>query len=111
MSKKVVLIQGEYLGRGDETLGKMLVANYLRLLGESEEKPSQIVFWNSGVKLVCVSSPVVDHLKRLEAQGIELLACTTCLEYFNLKDKQVIGKPTTMVKSIAAMMNNDIVTL
>jgi selenium metabolism protein YedF len=111
VSKKIVLIQGEYLGRGDETLGKMLMSNYLRLLGESEQKPEQIVFWNNGVKMVCEHSPMLDHLKKLEANGVELLACTTCLEYFDLKDKQVIGKPTTMLKSIAAMMNNDVVSL
>jgi selenium metabolism protein YedF len=111
MTEKIVLIQGEYLGRGDEALGKMLMANFLRLLGESEQKPEQIVFWNDGVKLVCIGSSVLDHLKRLETQGVELLACTTCLEYFDLKDKQVIGKPTTMVKSIMAIMNSDVVSL
>ena len=111
MSAKMFLIQSEGLGRGDERLGSMLMANFLRLLGESQDKPSSLVFWNAGVRLLCEGSNVLDHLKRLEEQGMEVLACTTCLEYFDLMDKLAVGKPTTMLKSIQAMMSGDIVSL
>lgn len=111
MLPKVFLIQSEGLGRGDDKLGLMLMANFLRLLGDSKDKPSTLVFWNSGVRLVCEGSPVLDHLKRLEDRGIEILACTTCLEYFDLMDKLKIGKPTTMIKSIQAMLSSDMVCL
>ena len=111
MSSKVFLIQSDGLGRGEDRLGGLLMANFLRLLGESTEKPSAIVFWNTGVRLVCEGSEVLDHLKRLEEQGVEILACTTCLEYFDLVDKQKIGKPTTMVKAIQSLMSSDMVCL
>jgi selenium metabolism protein YedF len=111
MSSKVFLIQSEGLGRGEDRLGGLLMANFLRLLGENKEKPSTVVFWNTGVRLVCEGSQVLDHLKRLEEQGVEILACTTCLEYFNLVDKQKIGKPTTMVKSIQSLISSDMVCL
>jgi len=111
MPPKVLLIQSEGLGRGDDKLGLMLMANFLRLLGDSRDKPSTLVFWNSGVRLLCEHSPVLDHLKRLEEMGIEVLACTTCLEYFDLTDKLKIGKPTTMVKSIQSMLSSDAVCL
>jgi selenium metabolism protein YedF len=111
MRPKIFLIQSEGLGRGDEQLGSMLMANFLRLLGESEDKPRTLIFWNSGVRLLCQDSKVLDHLKWIEEQGVELLACTTCLEYFDLTDKLVIGKPTTMVKSIQYMLDEDIVSL
>jgi len=111
MAGEVVLIQGEGLGSGDVALGKMLMANFLRLLGEAEQKPEKIIFWNGGVKLVCEGSPVIEHLQKLAAGSVEILACTTCLEYFGLKEKQMIGNPTTMVKSIQSMMNENIVTL
>lgn len=111
MSAKTFLIQSEGLGRGDDQLGKMLMANFLRLLGESQEKPASLIFLNSGVKLVCEGSEVLDHLKKLEEQGVEILACTTCLEFYGLVDKLKAGKPTTMVKSIQAMMNTATVCL
>jgi selenium metabolism protein YedF len=111
MSTKAFLIQSEGLGRGDDRLGSMLMANFLRLLGENLDKPSRILFWNAGVKLVCENSPVLDHLKKLEQQGVELLACTTCLEYFDLKEKLMAGKPTTMLKSIQSFMSEEVVVL
>lgn len=111
MQSKVILIQSEGLGRGDDQLGTMLMANFLRLLGESKEKPETLVFWNTGVRLVCEDSYVLGHLKRLEDQGVEILACTTCLEYFDLVDKLKVGKPTTMVKSIQSILNSEIVCL
>jgi selenium metabolism protein YedF len=111
MTKKVFLIQSEGLGRGEEQLGLLLMANFLRLLGESKEKPETIIFWNTGVRLVCEGSRVLDHLKKLEEQGVTILACTTCLEYFELEDKIVVGKPTTMVKSIQSMFAGDLITL
>jgi selenium metabolism protein YedF len=111
MAKKTFLIQSEGLGRGEEQLGSLLMANFLRLLGESKEKPDTIIFWNTGVRLVCEGSKAVDYLKRLEEQGVTILACTTCLEYLELTDKMRVGKPTTMVKSIESMYSGDIITL
>ena len=111
MKSKVFLVQSEELGRGDSRLGSMLMANFLRLLGESEDKPSGLVFSNTGVRLVCKGSQVLDHLKRLKEQGVEILACTTCLEYFDLMDKVKVGKPTTMLKSIQSMLSCDVVSL
>ena len=111
MTKKTILIQSNGLGRGEDQLGALLMANFLRLLGESADKPETIIFWNTGVKLVCEGSKVLEHLKRLEQQGVTVLACTTCLEYFELTEKQVIGKPTTMVKSIQSMLNDDFIAL
>ena len=111
MRPKIFLIQSEGLGRGDEQLGSMLMANFLRLLGESEDKPRTLIFWNTGVRLLCQGSRVLKHLKWIEEQGVELLACTTCLEYFDLTDKLVVGKPTTMMKSIQYMLDEGIVSL
>ena len=111
MSGKVFIIGSEGIGRGDDRLGLMLAANFLRLLGENKDKPATMIFMNSGVKLVCENSPVLEHVQRLEQQGVEILACTTCLEYFDVKEKQKVGKPTTMVRTIQSMMSSETVCL
>jgi len=111
LTHKVFLIQSEGLGRGDEQLGSMLMFNFLRLLGESQDKPGSLIFWNAGVRLLCEGSPVLNRLKQLEEQGVKLLACTTCLEHFELTDKLVVGKPTNMMKSIQSMLSSDVVSL
>jgi len=111
MPSKTILIQSEVLGRGNDELGMLLMANFLRLLGESQDKPGSLVFWNAGVRLVCEGSWALDHLKKLEEQGVEILACTTCLEYLELTDKLKVGKPTTMFKSIQSMFSSEMVCL
>jgi selenium metabolism protein YedF len=111
MPSKVILVQSDVLGRGDDELGMLLMANFLRLLGEGRDKPAALVFWNTGVRLVCEGSWALAHLKKLEEQGVEILACTTCLEYFELTDKLKVGKPTTMLKSIHSMLSSEMVCL
>ncbi|MFC1893779.1 sulfurtransferase-like selenium metabolism protein YedF [Chloroflexota bacterium] len=111
MQAKHILIQSEGLGEGDDNLGSLLMANFLRLLAEKEEKPKTIIFWNTGVKLVCEGSQVLKHIQKLEEASVEILACTTCLEYFDLIDKLAIGKPTTMVKSIESMFDGEFIAL
>jgi selenium metabolism protein YedF len=111
MESKVILIQSEGLGRGEDTLGSLLMASFVRLLGENTDKPASLIFWNTGVRLVCEGSKVLDYIKKLEEQGVEILACTTCLEYLDLIDKLVVGKPTTMTKSIQSMLGNNVISL
>ncbi len=111
MTSKHILIQSEGLGTGDEKLGKLLMANFLRLLAEREGKPKTMNFWNTGVKLVCEGSKVLSHIQKLEDAGVEILACTTCLEYFDLVGKLSVGKPTTMMKSIESMFDGEFIAL
>jgi selenium metabolism protein YedF len=111
MSSKVILIQSEVMGRGNDELGELIMSNFLRLLEESPDKPASLVFWNTGVKLVCEGSWALVHLKKLEEQGVEILACSTCLDYFELTDKLKVGKPTNMVQSIDTILHKDIVAL
>jgi len=111
MPSKVILIQSEVLGRGNDELGGLLMSSFLQLLGESQEKPAKLVFWNTGVRLVCEGSWALEHLRELEGQGVEILACGTCLDFFDLRDKLGVGKPTTMVQSIGSLLDADMVCL
>jgi selenium metabolism protein YedF len=111
MPSKVFVIKSKGLGRGDDELGQVLMSSFLRLLGESREKPATIIFFNSGVRLVCEGSLCLAHLKTLEEQGVEILACSTCLDYFDLADKQRVGQPTTMVKTIESLLGAEVVSM
>ncbi len=111
MKSKTILIQSDVLGRGNDELGQLLMANFLRLLGESKEKPAALIFWNTGVRLVGEGSWALAHLKTLEEQGIEILSCWTCLEFFELTEKQKVGKPTNMLKSIHSMLTSEVICL
>ena len=111
MTSKTIIIQSETIGKDEAKLGSLLMASFLRVLSVSNDKPDRIVFWNTGVRLVCTGSEVLDSLEKIEEQGIEVLACTTCLNYFNLMSKIEVGKPTDMFQTVETIMNNDIVSL
>jgi len=92
----VLTIVSDTLGGGDDELGQLLIRGFFHALGEVTPTPNTIVFFNSGVKLVVESSPVLEVLQALCGQGIEILACGTCLGYFGLKDKVAVGQVSNM---------------
>jgi selenium metabolism protein YedF len=92
----VLTIPSEFMGRGDEELGHILIRGFFHTLGEVEPLPDTIIFFNSGVKLVVEGSPVLEDLEELCGRGIEILACGTCLGHYELKDKVAIGEVSNM---------------
>jgi selenium metabolism protein YedF len=111
MPHKTILIQSDVLGRGNDELGQLLMSNFLRLLVDNREKPVAIMFWNTGVRLVSEGSWALGHLQDIEKQGVEILACGTCLDFFNLTEKQKVGKSTNMLKTIQSILASDMVCL
>ena len=51
---------------------------------------------NNGVKLVTGDSLVAGELKQLKNQGVDILACGTCLSRLELTDKVAVGKVSNM---------------
>ena len=76
---------------------------------DMEPAPVKILFYNSGVHLVSRGSELLDDIKALEAGGVELLACGTCLEYFKLKDKLAAGRVSNMYEIAGSMFNASII--
>jgi selenium metabolism protein YedF len=87
----VILFTANGLGHGPEDLSSILVKKYLSLLLEAGWLPSKLLFYTDGVKLACEGSPVVDQLLQLENQGVEIILCKTCLDYFNLSGSVKVG--------------------
>jgi selenium metabolism protein YedF len=92
----VLTVPSDIMGRGDQELGGVLVRAFFHTLGEVEPLPQTIIFFNSGVKLVVEGSPVVEDLQALNARGVEILACGTCLGYYGLKERVAVGKVSNM---------------
>jgi hypothetical protein len=79
------------MGHGPADLQQKLVAKYLSLTLESGDLPAQILFYTDGVRLACQGSPVLDQLRAFEAKGVELVLCSTCLDFFELSEKVEVG--------------------
>lgn len=98
--KKTILITGEFLGRGDDELGAKLMGSFLRTLLTAESKPDRIVLYNSGVKLLAEGSPVLDVLNDLNKSGVHLVACGTCVGFFELDDKVAKERVSNMTEIV-----------
>jgi selenium metabolism protein YedF len=101
----VLVIPSEFMGRGEHPeLGQILIRGFFHALGEVEPLPDTIIFFNSGVKLVAADSPVLEDLQVLRERGVEILACGTCLGYYELKEKVAVGEVSNMYTIAETML-------
>ncbi len=112
-SKKImILCATDRIGTGDDALGKKLMVNFLRTLKEMGDNLWRLVFVNNGVKLTIDGAEVLDALKALEAGGLGILVCGTCLEHFDLLSRKQVGETTNMLDIVTAMQLADkVITL
>jgi selenium metabolism protein YedF len=101
----VLAVSGDRMGRGEPELGGILIRSFFHTLGEIRPQPDRILLLNTGVKLACQESPVLDDLRALEEQGVEILACGTCLGHFELKEKLAVGRISNMYEIAESMLN------
>ncbi len=92
----VLTIPSEFMGRGDDELGHVLIRAFFHTLGETQPSPEIIIFFNSGVKLTIEGSPALEDLRGLHDRGIQILICGTCLNHYGIKDKIAVGEVSNM---------------
>lgn len=93
---KVIFIGSDELGRGERELGTALAKAFLYACTENEDRPSKMVFMNSGVRLVTENDETVAHVKQLEDGGVEIVVCGTCLDFYGLKEDLQVGRVSNM---------------
>jgi selenium metabolism protein YedF len=99
----VVVIPSDQMGRGEEELGRVLIRAFLHTLSESE-RPDTMIFFNTGVKLTVGGAEVLEDLQTMEQEGVQILICGTCLDYFGLKDKIAVGQVSNMYTIAETML-------
>ncbi len=97
-----ILVTSDGMGKADQELQHKLIKTYLTLLNENDYLPSVIAFYTDGVKLMVSGSPVLEELKALEAKGVRLIACGTCLNHYGLTDDLQAGMQGGMTDIIEA---------
>lgn len=105
----VVVIDRDQMGDGNDELGKILLKGFIYALGQQDTLPQTLLFYNGGVALACEGSPVLDDLKSLQANGVSLLACGTCLNFYGLADQLQVGEVTNMYTIAETMTQADLI--
>lgn len=99
----VIVIASDRMGEGNDELGKVLIKGFIFAVTQLEELPKTILFYNGGATLTTEGSESLADLKLLEEQGVEILTCGTCLDYYGLKDKLCVGNVTNMYAIVETM--------
>ena len=103
----VYVISADSMGRGNDELGWALLQTYIQTIKDVDPLPEKIIFYNSGVKQVTTESGALDALKQLQALGVEILVCGTCLDFFNLKSAIKVGHISNMYDIMHSVINAD----
>ena len=98
-----VFVGRDIIGDGDRELGTNLMRMFFYTLSQGEDKPGAVLFMNAGVKLPTLDEQIVEHLKALEAAGVEIQVCGTCLNFYGLTDQLKAGTVSNMYDIVSRM--------
>ena len=104
---KVVLVNSDRIGEGDDELGRKLMGSFLYSLARTANRPGAVVFMNAGVKLACHGSAALDDIRLLASDRVAVYSCGTCLDWLGLKDSLAVGEVGTMNDAVAMLMDAD----
>ena len=101
----VVAVDSQFMGNGDDELGKALMKSFIYTLSEKKDLPKEIIFYNGGVKVCKKDSSSLDDLKTLEQKGVKIYCCGACVNFYNLQDEIGIGEITNMMVIVEKLFN------
>ena len=99
----LVVLSGNVMGNGDAKLGTSLMKAFVFALTKQDQLPDTILCYNSGAYLTCEGADTLEDLKLLESEGVTILTCGTCLDFYGLKEKLAVGGVTNMYDIVERM--------
>lgn len=99
----VVVLSANTMGNGEEKLGKALMKAFVFALTKQDVLPETVMCYNSGAYLTCEGSGSLEDFKALEAEGVQILTCGTCLDFYEIKEKLAVGSVTNMYEIVETM--------
>ena len=101
----LVVLSANVMGSGDVKLGTSLMKAFVFALTKQDQLPETLLCYNSGAYLTCDGADTLDDLKLLESEGVTILTCGTCLDFYGLKEKLAVGGVTNMYDIVERMEN------
>ena len=101
----LVVLSANTMGSGDPKLGTSLMKAFVFALTKQDQLPDTILCYNTGASLTCEGADTLEDLKLLESEGVTILTCGTCLDFYGLKEKLAVGGVTNMYDIVERMEN------
>ena len=99
----LVVLSANVMGTGDPKLGTSLMKAFVFALTKQDQLPDTILCYNTGAYLTCEGADTLEDLKLLESEGVAILTCGTCLDFYGLKEKLAVGGVTNMYDIVERM--------
>ena len=101
----LVVLSANTMGTGDPKLGTSLMKAFVFALTKQDQLPDTILCYNTGAYLTCEGADTLEDLKLLESEGVTILSCGTCLDFYGIKEKLAVGGVTNMYDIVERMEN------
>ena len=101
----LVVLSANVMGTGDPKLGTSLMKAFVFALTKQDQLPDTVLCYNTGAYLTCEGADTLEDLKLLESEGVTVLTCGTCLDFYGLKEKLAVGGVTNMYDIVERMEN------
>ena len=101
----LVVLSANTMGTGDSKLGTSLMKAFVFALTKQDQLPDTVLCYNTGAYLTCEGADTLEDLKLLESEGVTILTCGTCLDFYGLKEKLAVGGATNMYDIVERMEN------
>lgn len=99
----LVVLSANTMGSGDPKLGTSLMKAFVFALTKQDQLPDTILCYNTGAYLTCEGADTLEDLKLLETEGVAILTCGTCLDFYSIKEKLAVGCVTNMYDIVERM--------
>jgi intracellular sulfur oxidation DsrE/DsrF family protein len=111
LKNKVILLASDQLGNGEKELGEGILETFFTILKQKEELPVAVFCMNRGVFTLTEESLVSLQLADLERKGVDILACKTCVDYYELQEKLATGKVSGMAQFVELASEYEVITI
>ena len=111
MKNKVIFLTTDSIGSGERELGAQLLETFATLLQQREQLPAAVFCVNRGVLALTEQSFASLHLKELEARGVPVLACGTCVDYYGIRDRLAAGEVSSMGRFLELAEQYEVITI
>ena len=99
----LVVLSANVMGGGEEKLGRSLMKAFVFALTKQDQLPETILCYNTGAYLTCEGADTLEDLKSMEAEGVTVLTCGTCLDFYGIKERLAVGSVTNMYDIVERM--------
>ena len=111
MQNKVILLQSDSIGDAADGLGTTILETFLTVLKTEHKLPAAIFCMNRGVLALTSNALASLKLAEIEAAGVPVYACKTCVDHYGIEAELAAGQISGMNTFVELAAKHAVITL